>query len=175
MGKNQVLDAADHPGRLRKTLVQRIGGGCFVGVTLSVLLLFSGCTLPRIIVLKDPPSAEEHLNLGVVYEKKSEFENALKEYRLAAKDLPVAYLYMGNVHFQRNELDKAEKYYKKSIKRNPDSADAYNNLAWLYYTRRENLDEAESLALKAIELNPQKSHIYRDTLEKIRLGSHLNY
>jgi len=48
------------------------------------------------------------------------------------------------------------------------NADACNNLAWLYYTKRENLDEAESLAMKAMELNPSKENIYGDTLEKIR-------
>ena len=48
------------------------------------------------------------------------------------------------------------------------NADAYNNLAWLYYTRRENLGEGERLALKTIELNPTKEPIYRDTLEKIK-------
>ncbi len=60
----------------------------------SSLILFSGCSLPRIIVLKDPLSPEEHLNLGVVYEKEGEFDNAIKEYLKAAKKLPIAYLYL---------------------------------------------------------------------------------
>jgi tetratricopeptide (TPR) repeat protein len=119
-------------------------------------------------VLKDPLTPEEHLNLGVAYEKKGELDHAIKEYRLASKKLPIAYLYLGNVHFQKNEFQKAETYYKKAIKKEPNNADAHNNLAWLYYTRLENLEEAERLALKAIELNPAKEAIYRDTLEKIR-------
>ena len=72
------------------------------------------------------------------------------------------------MHLQKNELDEAERFYRKSIRKDPDNADAHNNLAWLYYMRREKLDEAESLAIRAIELNPTKSEIYRDTLEKIR-------
>lgn len=136
-------------------------------LALSSLILFSGCSLPRIIVLKDPLSPEEHLNLGVAYEKKGEFDNAIKEYLRAAKKLPIAYLYLGNVYFQKNELDEAEKYYQKAIKKDPQNADAYNNLAWLYYTKKENLDEAKGLVLKALELNPSKEDIYRDTLEKI--------
>ena len=130
--------------------------------------MFSHCALPRIVVLEDPLTPEEHLNLGVAYEKKGEFENAIREYRLAAKKLPLAYLYLGNVHFQKKELDEAEKYYKKTIRKEPTNADAYNNLAWLYYVRDENLDEAEALALKAMELNSLKAQIYEDTLEKIR-------
>ena len=57
---------------------------------------------------------------------------------------------------------------KQGIQKEPDNADLYNNLAWLYYTRKENLDQAEKLAQKAIGLNPAKEKIYRDTLEKIR-------
>jgi tetratricopeptide (TPR) repeat protein len=75
---------------------------------------------------------------------------------------------MGNVYFRKNEYDEAEAHYKKAIKKNPANADACNNLAWLYYTKRIKLDEAEKLALKALELNPSKKEIYFDTLEKIR-------
>lgn len=150
--------------RLRRTLHAVL----FLLFTVYCLLFFVGCAFPRIIVLDDPLSPEEHLNLGVAYEKKGEPDNALQEYKKASKKLPVAYLYIGNVYFQKNEFENAEYYYSKAIKKDPNNADAYNNLAWLYYTKKENLDEAESLALKAIELNPSKKDIYQDTLEKIR-------
>lgn len=138
--------------------------------TIAIALVFylSGCSLPRIIVIEDPLSPEEHLNLGVAYEKKGELDNALKEYRQASKKIPVAYLYMGNVYFQKNEFGEAESNYRISIKKNPEEADAYNNLAWLYYTKKQNLDLAESYALKALELNPSKGDIYNDTIDKIR-------
>ncbi len=135
---------------------------------LCALLLLSGCSLPRIIILKDPLTPEEHLNLGVSYEKQGELDAAIKEYKLAAKKVPAGYLYLGNAHFQKRELGKAEKYYKRAIEKEPGNADAHNNLAWLYYTKKENLDQAENLALKALELNPAKESIYRDTLDKIR-------
>ena len=135
---------------------------------ISYFLFVTSCATPRIIVLDDPLSPEEHLNLGVTYEKQGELENALKEYKVASKKLPLAYLYMGNVYFQKKEYEDAEFYYKRAIKKNPENADAYNNLAWLFYTKREQLDEAEKLALKAIELNPSKRETYVDTLEKIR-------
>jgi tetratricopeptide (TPR) repeat protein len=140
----------------------------FLIFTFTSLSFFAGCSSFKIIVLKDPLTPEEHLNLGVGYEQRVELDNALREYQLASKKLPIAYLYLGNVHFQKNEYTKAETYYKKAIRKEPKNADAYNNLAWLYYTRRENLGEGERLALKAIELNPAKEPIYRDTLEKIR-------
>jgi tetratricopeptide (TPR) repeat protein len=124
--------------------------------------------------LKDPLTPEEHVNLGVAYEKKGELDAALKEYGLAAKKMPLANLYLGNVYFQKNDLAQAEKYYRRAIRKEPAHADAYNNLAWLFYTKRENLDEAEKLAQKAMELNPEKIQIYRDTLEKIRERKNVN-
>jgi tetratricopeptide (TPR) repeat protein len=135
---------------------------------LFAVLLAGGCSLPRIIILKDPLTPQEHVNLGVTYEKQGDFDNAVKEYQLAAKKLPLAYLYLGNVYFQKKEWKKAEGFYQKAIQKDPGNADAFNNLAWLYYTRKENLDQAEKLAQKAVELNPEKEGIYRDTLEKIR-------
>ena len=131
-------------------------------------LLLAGCSLSRIIVLEDPLSPEEHLNLGVAYERKGELDRAIKEYEAASKQLPMAYLYIGNVYFQKKELDEAERYYLEAMKKDPGNADAYNNLAWLYYTKRANLEEAEELTLKALTLNPAKKDLYQDTLEKIR-------
>ncbi|MEW6587259.1 MAG: tetratricopeptide repeat protein, partial [Nitrospirota bacterium] len=130
-------------------------------------IIMSGCALPRIVILDDPLTPEEHINLGVAYEKQGELDNALREYEKASKKLPVALLYMGNVYFERKDFEKAEKYYRQSIKKDANNADAYNNLAWLYYTKKENLEEAEEFALKAMELNPEKGEMYRDTLEKI--------
>lgn len=135
---------------------------------LTLLVIIAGCAMPRIIIYDDPLSPEEHLKLGMAYEKDGEFDNAITEYKAAARKLPIAYLYLGNVHFQKNELDQAEKYYKKAIRKEAHNADAHNNLAWLYYIREENLDKAENLALRAMELDPSKRDVYMDTLEKVR-------
>ena len=143
---------------------------CFV-VSLLLVLCFlplAGCSLPRIVILEDPLSPEEHLNLGVAYEQKGEWESAINEYKAASKKLPMAYTYLGNVYFQKTEFQVAEEYYRKAIKKDPENADAYNNLAWLYLTKKEQLEEAEQLALKAIELNPSKRDVYQDTLDQIR-------
>ena len=137
-----------------------------LGPSLGVFLI--GCSLPKIIIQKDPLTPEEHLNLGVAYEKSGELDHAVAEYRLAARKLPLAYLYIGNAYFQKNEWVEAERYYRKAIEKDPKNADAHNNLAWLYCIKRKNLDLAESLALKAIDLDPSRGHIYKDTLEKIK-------
>lgn len=141
------------------------------------MLSFS-CSLPRIIVLDDPLTPEEHINLGMAYEKKGEIDNAVEEYKKASKELPSAYLYLGNAYMQKGDLDEAESHYKKAIKKQPDLSDAYNNLAWLYYNKAKGsgltaedmkkiINEAEALVLKALELKPSDEN-YKDTLNKIR-------
>jgi tetratricopeptide (TPR) repeat protein len=133
------------------------------------MLLFiaaTACAVPRAAPFRDPLTPEEHINLGVSYEKRGELDAALKEYRTAAQKAPIAYLYEGNVYFRQNAFDDAEGSYEKAIKET-NSPEAYNNLAWLYYTRGVKLDEAEQLAARAVELSPA-SEGFRDTLDRIR-------
>lgn len=141
---------------------------CFM-LLISTLGLscLSSCAGLKIIVLSDPLTPEEHINLGVAYEKNGELDNALMEYKKASKKSDQAFLYMGNVYFQKDELDKAERSYRKAIRKDPGNADALNNLAWLYCTKQANLEEAAGLARKAIQLNPSKAEIYQNTLDKI--------
>jgi tetratricopeptide (TPR) repeat protein len=135
---------------------------------ISLTILSSGCSLPKIIILKDPLTPVEHLNLGVAYEGRGEFDQAIREYQAAAKKLPIAFLYLGNAYFLKNDWDQAEIYFKKAIEKDGKNAAAHNNLAWLYFQRGKNLEQAEALAQKALELDPSKSSVYGDTLEKVR-------
>ena len=148
MEKNRILDAF------------------YNTICLTIITIFlSSCSLPRIIVFHDPLTPEEHINLGVSYENKGELDAALKEYEKASKKSQIAYLYMGNIYFQKNDFVNAEKYYRKAIKKTDDPR-AYNNLAWIYYTMDTELQEAEKLAQKAVELSPD-SVDFKDTLDRI--------
>jgi tetratricopeptide (TPR) repeat protein len=149
MGKNTLLDAHCKA----------------IGLTLVILLVCS-CSLPRIITLKDPLTPEEHIHLGLTYEKDGEYIPALEQYEMAVKSLPIAYLYIGNIYFQKAEYKKSEEAYEKAISKTGDPR-AYNNLAWLYYTTGREMKRAEELAEKAVSLAPG-SEGYKDTLHKIR-------
>ncbi len=131
----------------------------------AALISLSGCALPQIIVVKDPLTPEEHVSLGMAYERNREYDLAVKEYEAAAKKLKPARLYLANARFLNNQPDQAEALYREILNDEPNP-DAYNNLAWLLYTRRQNLAEARDLALKAVEIRPQEKQ-YRDTLQKI--------
>lgn len=134
-------------------------------IFIVAVLLLSGCSMPRIIVLRDPLTPEEHVNLGVTYEKKGEYDAALREYEKGSKELPIAHLYMGNIYYQQGNIDKAESAYRRAIRETNDPR-GYNNLAWLYFTQGIRLDEAEKLARKAVESVPDNVD-FKDTLEKI--------
>jgi tetratricopeptide (TPR) repeat protein len=132
-----------------------------------LILVFFGCSVPKIIVMEDPLTPEEHLKLGLAYEQKGEYDLAIREYESASKFITISYFYLGNAYFQKSEYDKAEASYRKAIRKDPGMADAYNNLAWLLYLQKKDLDEARSLTLKAISLNPEGKAPYLDTLKRI--------
>ena len=140
---------------------------CFFAI-LSVLLMVAGCAMLRVMVLDDPLSPEEHLKLGMAYEKKGDYELAMREYKLAVKDIPLARLFLGNVYFLQNSYASAEKQYRRAIRELPENPRPYNNLAWLYYMQGIKLNEAEALARRAVKLAPEgEGTAYYDTLGHI--------
>jgi len=137
-------------------------------VAVLLLIAFTSCATPRIIVLNDPLTPEEHLDLGVAYEQEGKPELALSEYEKASTGKPVAFIFIGNLHAAGKRYTDAQRAYRKAIERMPKNADAYNNLAWILYEQRTGLYEGRRLAQKAIVLaTPGKAEVYRDTLLKI--------
>ncbi|MDW7998268.1 MAG: tetratricopeptide repeat protein, partial [Thermodesulfovibrio sp.] len=113
---------------------------------------------------------QEHLQLGLSYEKKGLIEEAIKHYKEASKSDARGFLFLGNLYLNQGKYNDAENYYKKAIKKNDRLADAYNNLAWIFCLENKNIDQAEEMVKKAIEIekdNNEKLKIYQDTLEKI--------
>lgn len=132
------------------------------------LLGMSGCgTVPKIIVLKDSLSNEEHLRLGLSYETQGQWDLALSEYDSALKKggpSSVIEGYRGNVYFSKKDYASAKDAYRKSLSENPRNAPVLNNLASLYLLQKENLGEAERLVRRALEIDPARRPYYLDTL-----------
>jgi len=142
--------------------------------TLSLFL--SGLlSCSHIVILHDPLSAEEHNDLGVVYEQKGEMDAAIREYRAALKkrrDFPTAKVNLGNVCFKQKDYAAAEKLYAEVLNSDSTQADAGNNLAMLYLETGRHLDTAWRLAERCIRLVPKESRYY-DTLGLVLLKLHL--
>ena len=103
----------------------------------GLLILFSiflfSCSVPTIVILENPLTSQEHVNLGYIYEKQGKLELAEKEYKKAIKKDKknwIAYYNLGNIHAKRENWEKAESFYRKAIeiKRDPD---VLNNLAYV--------------------------------------------
>lgn len=113
---------------------------------LLVLLLAGGCSrIPRIIVLEDPLTAAEHVELGVAYERKGELDLARREYeRALRKDRKFyrARVNLGNVFLAKKEYGKAREEYLQALELRPGDADATNNLSWVAIFSGEGIDEA---------------------------------
>ena len=96
-------------------------------------LLLSGCArIPRLIVLNDPLSAEEHVALGVGYERQGDLPLAQREYeRAIRKDARCfqAHVNLGNVALAMGDPAAARKRYLEALDLRPGDPEAANNLA----------------------------------------------
>ncbi|MBE0606527.1 MAG: tetratricopeptide repeat protein, partial [Deltaproteobacteria bacterium] len=113
---------------------------------LLVLLVSGGCSrVPKIIVLEDPLTAAEHVDLGVAYERKGELDLAQREYeRALRKDgkLYRARVNLGNVFLAKKEYGNAREEYLRALELRPGDAEATNNLSWAAIFSGEGIDEA---------------------------------
>ena len=139
---------------------------------MPAILVFalSACSMPRIVVLHDPLSAKEHIDLGVIYEQKGMLDLAEKEYLKAVdkqSNWAIPYFNLGNLAYKRKDLKAAEGYYRKALKLDDQNPDIMNNLASLLHeTGRD--DEARTLIEKALSL--QLKDEYLDTERTIKGG-----
>jgi Tfp pilus assembly protein PilF len=139
---------------------------------LMLALLFSGCSLPKIIVLHDPLSAEEHVKLGGIYDSQGKTGLAREQYRFAVKQDPKngrAWSLLGDIAYREKDYPEAEGAYGKALDLDPKSGDLHNNLAWVYVQQDRRLSKAQNLVMRALELAPDHRPYYLDTLGVIQL------
>jgi tetratricopeptide (TPR) repeat protein len=135
-----------------------------------LVLVLAACSIPRIVVMNDPLSAKEHINLGLAYEHKGMLDLAEKEYLKAAgkkDDWSVPYFNLGNIAYRKKDLKTAEKYYRKALDLDKQNPDIMNNLANLLHETGRDV-EAGALIEKAISIQPKDE--YLDTEHTIKGG-----
>ena len=115
--------------------------------------------------------AAVHLNQNVFggegrYLNVAELEAFLDQKTPKTADDAVYYWIVGNVYYDRGNLDRAISAYEMSLLLNPDNPDPLNNLAWLLATSADPVlrdpERALALAQQAIALK-KAPHIW-DTL-----------
>ncbi len=133
----------------------------------------AGCSrLPRIIVLEDPLSAAEHLDLGVAYERKGELDLAAREYeRALRKDggLVQARVNLGNVRLAQKKFGEARREYLRALDARPGDLDAENNLAWAAILSGEGIDGALPRLEAALAAGTSRPPPVLDTLGVLRM------
>jgi len=134
----------------------------------------SGCGgLPRIVILHDPLSAQEYLQLGRIYESRREWGAAISAYHSALKKgAPGAEVQrgLGDVYYRQKDYGAAEVAYRSGLRARPEDPLLLNNLASLYLTQGKKLKEAEALVKQALALEPRQRFVYLDTLGSISLA-----
>jgi Flp pilus assembly protein TadD len=131
------------------------------------LITIQACAMPKIIVIDDPLTAQQHNDLGVAYEEKGDFALAEKEYEKAIKknqDWVIPYLNLGHLYYRQNRLDQAERALREGLRVKGDHPDLLNNLAWVLM-EKGHLKEAQALIDKAIAIEDKEE--YQDTRREI--------
>ena len=103
----------------------------------------------------DPRRVQPLVNLGAVYNRKGDFQQATKTLRQAlSKDRKCAEAYynLGIAHRGLNQLSMAVSAYREAIRLSPEMAEAYLNLANAYQ-EMGNLQQ-RSRTIAALELKP---------------------
>lgn len=135
---------------------------------LSAVLAAAGCgRMPRIIVLTDPLTAGEHLELGVAYERNGEFDLAIREYERALrkdKEFFQARVNLGNVQLAKKEYGKAREEYRKALAIRPGDPEATNNLAWAAILSGEHREEAAARMEAVLSLQENRTATHLDTV-----------
>lgn len=104
--------------------------------------------------------------IALTYSEMNDFDKAVEEYKFAiqigAKPDIINY-YIGSLYERKKDIVMAEKYFKKSIEFNPEHADAYNYLGYMWAEQGINLEESTKFIQKALDIDPNNG-AYIDSL-----------
>lgn len=142
-------------------------------LSILLLLLAAGCSrIPKIIVLEDPLTAAEHVDLGVAYEREGKLDLAQREYEKSLrkeKNLFQARVNLGNLSLARKDYGKAREEYLRALESRPGDAEATNNLAWAAIFSGDGIDEALARMEAVVAAPGGRQAALLDTLGVLRM------
>lgn len=115
------------------SLYPMYNGKMRLSIALVCIMPFFISSCVSVVLVGDPLSSEERVNLGYIYELRGRYDLAEKEYAKAIrrdKKNWLAYYNLGNIYARRGDWDKAQDLYEEalSIRWEPD---VLNNLAYV--------------------------------------------
>lgn len=113
-------------------------------------------------VEQKPELVSAGLLIADIHVARNELDQAVVHAERIVQQHPGAvepYLLLGKIYDQRGQPQQANRYYRKALDLNPQSAVAANNLAWNYTQHGGRLDIALTFAQKARQLNPNDPRI----------------
>lgn len=111
-----------------------------------------------------PNSPQVSFYYGIVYTETKQYAKAVKSIeealRLAESSSPdmlkhVFYYQYGAALERNGEFDKAVAQFRKALEMNPDYANAYNYLGFMFADKNVNIEEASKLIEKALSFEPE--------------------
>lgn len=111
---------------------------------------------------KIPKDEQLHFNLAVLYDKKKDRVQSIREMRIVMEinpNNPSALNYVGYLLAEKGEnLEEAERLIKKALEIKPDDAYIIDSLGWVYFQKGD-LDKAHQYLNKAYRLIPSEPTI----------------
>jgi hypothetical protein len=148
---------------------------------LALLVLFSWKTVRRNAVwqnelvfyqttARDSPAASIWNNLGTVYGKAGQSDDALKAFEtsVSLRPNPEALGNLGRIYASRKRFSDSETAYVKAIQLNPRNANNYSGLGDLYFARQR-YGDAIPLYEKSLEIRPNDPRLAFNLVDACRM------
>lgn len=103
---------------------------------------------------------------GIAYSRLKEYSNAVTRFTTAeiiarSKETNrlthLFYFQLGSAHERNQNLEEAERYFRKSLELMPDFSEALNYLGYMWVEHGVKLEEAKRMIERAVELEPKNS------------------
>ncbi len=115
-------------------------------------------------IMQDAGRLDESESLYEEAIKRAEVDSITEEMKRTVMKL--SYYELGNVNFKRHDLKRAEDYYRKALKIDPEYSPAWNNLGYVLM-KQGRCEEARSALFTALKLSPE-DELARENLELLK-------